>query len=180
MARWKMSAIVFGLCAVIATQSLAQERPPRRLLEYLKPGGHVALGAVGTTGNYIASILTPEQFAQLNDTRKLSFAQMLAKYPSLQKDVDRQKPELAKQMEELRRGRTVDENWEQHLEFEKGEFLSLGRILHVGEDYVLLEFDAKGPVKMAVAAATITRVTWYPGLRIRHQYRSGQTLIQPE
>jgi hypothetical protein len=175
-----MSAIVFGLCVVVAAPLLAQERQPRRLLEYLKPGGHVALGPVMTTGNYIASILTPEQFAQLNDTRKLSFAQMLAKYPALQKDVDLQKVEIAKQMEELQRGRAVDENWDQHLEFEKGQYLSLCRILHVGEDYVLLEVDAKGPVKMAVAAATITRVTWYPGLRIQHQHRSGQTLIQPQ
>ena len=154
-----VSVFVFGLMQFAIAVA---EDFPKNIVGFVRPNSHVGMNRDQQSGKYSLNILTDQQHVLLRDLRvldvdaiKRKYSDVAAEFASLEakRELERQAPRA----DGTRIGKT------------KVSVSSLAgtlyKVIHVGEDYLLLETTDDAPSRLVVNAAAITSIVWNSGLQ---------------
>ena len=136
-------------------QALAQEEFPTRLIGFLKPGQHVGLSS--RPENAVVLVFKNKTDMEIHrDAEKLSVGELRKKFPQ----VERQAKEVLATATDANSDAKKDQN-SPKLEIGRYAPLRYAKVVHVGEDFVLIEY-ANG-YRTAYSERQISRVAWDDG-----------------
>jgi hypothetical protein len=141
------------LLSMLCTQLCAEDEFPKQLIGFLKSGQHVGLSTRPDEPTFVLVFKNQTDMAVHKDAEKLSVEELRKKYPQ----VERQASDLLKKVSHD----SVVESKLPKLEIGRYAPLRYARILHVGEDYVLLEFE--NAYRTAYSSTQIGRIAWANG-----------------
>lgn len=127
------------------------------MVALLKANDHIDVVLNRQTGECNITILTPDQYDLAHDFATLELSQVAEKHP----DVAKQIAELRTQGEterakSLAAGTELGET-EVSITAHVGE---LGKVIHVGQDYLLIEFPSARSRRVAIASSKVARISW--------------------
>lgn len=166
------SMITVPSCLIIMLLSLAhsangQEANPKTILGFLKPGDHV--GITSTTSNSITPVrlnkYSEVRFAITRDERHMDLSQLASKYASVASQIEVARTNFATSEERELKTQPIQEGEiNERVEVSLGLSRStyLGRVVSVGDDYVLIEGNEPRPFKKALSASSIGEINWIP------------------
>ena len=154
-----VSVVVFGLLQYAIA---VPDDFPKNMVGFVRPNSHVGMNRDQQSGKYSLTILTEPQHSLLRDLRvldvdaiKLKYAEVAAEFARMETkgELKRQTPRA----DGTRIGKT------------KVSVSSLAgilyKVIHVGEDYLLLEITDDSANRLVVNAAAITTIVWNSGLQ---------------
>ncbi len=141
------------LLSTLCTQLCAEDEFPKQLIGFLKSGQYVGLSTRSDEPTFVLVFKNQADMAVHKDAEKLSVEELRKKYPQ----VERQANDL---LETITRDSDV-ESKRPKLEIGRYATLRYARILHVGDDYVLLEFE--NAYRTAYSSTQIGRIAWANG-----------------
>lgn len=150
MIRSLLSVLVLS---ALCSQLCAEDAFPKRLIGFLKTGQLIGLSARADEPIFILVFKCETDMSVHKDAEKLGLEELRKKYPQ----VDRQASELLATVS----GDSRAESEQPKLEIARTAPLRYAKVIHVGNDYVLLEFD--GAYRSAYASTQIGRVAWSNG-----------------
>lgn len=143
-------------CSVLANASLAQEIFPDELVGFFKAGQHVGVRTIEKTGVVFTIYDSKDVWDMMLDATKMSFSELRKKYPEAEKQA-LEHIELSKKNAE-KQGLKMNKPNPDVISY--GPFDRFGKVLKVGKDYVLVEFDGRRSV---FAAHSIEHISWGDG-----------------
>lgn len=151
---------LFVCAALLLTQwtVAAAEDFPKGLLGFIESNGYIGLTADKPTSSYSIQILTEQQYSVERDLPLLGQEELGRKYPSVGKEIASQ---LAKRELERQKPRLDGTELGPTKLSLVGSAGELYRVVHVGDDYLLLQKDESKSSRFVLNAAAIASVRWY-------------------
>jgi hypothetical protein len=134
-------------------QLCAEDEFPKQLIGFLKAGQHVGLSTRPDEPTLVLIFKNQTDMAINRDAEKLSVEELRQKYPQ----VERQ----ASQLLDTAARDSTGESKGPKLEIVRYAPLRYAKVLHVGNDYVLLEFENAS--RIAYSSTQIGRIAWANG-----------------
>ena len=146
---------------------LAQDSHPDTLSGFIKPNMHLGIRLTDASTEYSVVILTPEEYAIHVDSRELSIEELTAKYPDVAKRRDdaiaNAKKAIASQTVKLRPGQGYGET---KARADVDHRVLLCKVIHVGADYILIEYANSSARRRAFSTRYLTSIRWGDPVRI--------------
>lgn len=150
-----MFRLLLSVCllSTLSTQLRAEDEFPKQLIGFLKSGQHVGLSTRSDEPTFLLVFKNQTDMAVHKDAEKLSVEELRKKYPQ----IERQANDLLETISRDPGG----EAKRPKIEIGRSAPLRYARILHVGDDYVLLEFE--NDYRTAYSSTQIGRIAWAKG-----------------
>ena len=149
---------------------LSAEEFPKSILGFVKPNDYVGLNVDRSTGYYSLNILTQQEYTLFRDASALELDALAQKYPEVATELARLKAKGEQEAREPRSDGT-------RLKTKVSVFAPPGtfhKVLHAGDNYLLLETVDDKPRRVALNASVISTMRWKPGL----QYNTSTTVLR--
>ena len=151
---------LFACVALVLMQwtMAAAEDFPKGLLGFIESNGYVGLTADKSTSGYSIQILTEEQYSVERDLPLLGQEELGRKYPIVAKEIASQLAERELERQKPRLDGTELGPTKLYVVGSAGE---LYRVVHVGDNYLLLQKNESKSSRFVLNTAAIASVRWY-------------------
>lgn len=130
---------------------------PERMVSLLKANDHIGVASNTQTGECNVIILTPKEYELANDFATLELSRVAEKHPDVAKQISQLRTQgETERAKSLATGTELGRT-EVSIAAHVGE---LGKVIHVGQDYLLIEFPSAKARRVAIASSKIARVSW--------------------
>ena len=161
------TAIAIFLISIVSVPCAAQDTTlPATLSGFLKPGSYIGIRGLRESGPISITVFSQDDFEIARDARRLSLDEFSAKYPSVREARDRRLAHAAAGRETTRDQLPRDKEFgELEIELYVDRSQALGKLLHVGDDYILVAYDGDPETRRierryAYAIRSISQIGW--------------------
>lgn len=148
------------VAASLTSHAACAEDAPSSILGFFKPGDYV--GVKQGPPPYTINKYSKERFAITVDERVMKPSELAAKYPAVAEQIEKKWAELLEARQDTGNAGKDGDDERMQIDFTLSisQGTRLGRVISVGENYVLVAGNSPRKFKIAIAIASIASINW--------------------